>query len=329
MLISIIVPVYNKIHYINFTLSAILSQSFRDFECILIDDGSTDGSGQVCDEFAELDKRFIVFHIPNGGVSHARNIGLDNAHGEYITFIDADDKVHPDYLANIYSCAAASGVDLVIGCIEKVWADSNIRQPAAMPYHGIVYQSELLLNFVEIQKMTGIYGCCGAKLFSRRLSDEIRFDETLHLAEDLDYYLKLFPRVKKLYFDDKPYYYYLQEAENSSSLVSSEEIDYVAQLIINVRFRDFLKQMGCYTGKNQKIIEEVINNYLYFSIFYCPNDQFLKRFTQLYDICEQNNIIPCGKKILQKILLLCLRTRLSFMAKLIMNLYRFAKKLIY
>ena len=79
MKISVIIPVYNKIHYLSGLLEQLRAQTFTDFECLLIDDGSTDGSGAFCDEFAAKDTRLRVFHIPNGGVSHARNVGLDHA----------------------------------------------------------------------------------------------------------------------------------------------------------------------------------------------------------------------------------------------------------
>ena len=101
--ISIVVPVYNKEKYISRILGDISNQSFEDFECIIVDDGSTDSSGEICDEFAAKDKRFCVQHVPNGGVSRARNIGLTRASGQYVTFIDADDHIEPDYLMQLYT----------------------------------------------------------------------------------------------------------------------------------------------------------------------------------------------------------------------------------
>lgn len=328
MTVSIIVPIYNKERYICSTLHTIANQSFPDFECLLIDDGSTDGSGKICDEFAEFDSRFRVFHIQNGGVSHARNVGLEQATGTYITFIDGDDTLHPDYLANLYSCMTKSNADLVIGCVEKVWDESDQRKPMLSPYHGIIQQSEILANFAEVQKTTGIYGCCVAKLFRKELSNGIRFDEALCLAEDLDYYLKLFPQVRTIYFDDKPYYYYLQSAENSSALTPGDMIDYMAQLRINLHYRGFLKQMSVYTGQNQKILEETISNYLYFSMFHCPMGQFSERFAQLRVICKRERLVPHGNQALQKWLLFWLRKGICFIPKYTIKLYRSARRLL-
>ena len=116
--ISVIVPVYNVENYLPRCVDSILSQSFTDFELILVDDGSPDNSGKICDEYAEKDNRVRVFHKPNGGVSSARNLGLDNALGEFVTFIDSDDYVGREYLAwageDGYTCH--SDWDGIEGC---------------------------------------------------------------------------------------------------------------------------------------------------------------------------------------------------------------------
>ena len=147
MKISIIIPVYNKIRYIATILQQVKDQSFADFECLIIDDGSSDGSGAVCDAFAAEDQRFKVFHIPNGGVSHARNVGLDAAQGEYITFIDADDGIKPDYLENLIRCAEESGVDLVISGYQKVDANGRVLRSITPETTGVYPFSELFSDF--------------------------------------------------------------------------------------------------------------------------------------------------------------------------------------
>lgn len=96
--VSIIVPVYKAEKYLNRCIDSILAQTFTDWELLLIDDGSTDRSGDICDEYAKKDTRIRVFHKENGGVSSARNLGLDSAQGEWVTFIDADDYILPDFL---------------------------------------------------------------------------------------------------------------------------------------------------------------------------------------------------------------------------------------
>lgn len=102
--ISIIVPVYNTGEILRNTLDSILSQTFVDFEVILVDDGSKDESGRVCDEYASKDERFIVFHKENGGICDARNYGLSKCNGKYVAFCDHDDLFEPDLLENAFCC---------------------------------------------------------------------------------------------------------------------------------------------------------------------------------------------------------------------------------
>lgn len=112
--ISIIVPVYKVEKYLHRCIDSILSQSFTDFELILVDDGSPDNCGKICDEYAQKDSRVRVFHKSNGGVSSARNLGLDNATGEWIAFIDSDDYVDVDYLAELISYTQKYETDYVV-----------------------------------------------------------------------------------------------------------------------------------------------------------------------------------------------------------------------
>lgn len=100
--ISVIIPVYNTESTLHKCVDSILNQSYEDWELLLIDDGSKDHSAFICDEYAQQDKRIKVFHKENGGVSSARNIGIDNAEGKWITFIDSDDWVERNYLSNLY-----------------------------------------------------------------------------------------------------------------------------------------------------------------------------------------------------------------------------------
>ena len=102
-LISVVVPVYNVEDVLHFCIDSILNQTYSDFELLLVDDGSTDKSGDICDQYARKDTRIRVFHKENGGVSSARNLGIDNANGEYICFIDSDDYVNSEFLDSLIS----------------------------------------------------------------------------------------------------------------------------------------------------------------------------------------------------------------------------------
>ena len=119
MRISIIIPVYNKEMYLEECLDSVINQTFADFECVLIDDGSSDSSGIICDKYQAKDKRIKPIHTKNNGVSHARNVGIENAAGEYITFVDSDDILSPDYLESLICAIQNSQADIVIQALYK------------------------------------------------------------------------------------------------------------------------------------------------------------------------------------------------------------------
>lgn len=121
--ISIIVPVHQAEKFIRRCLDSIVNQTFSDWECILVDDGSIDLSGAVCDEYAEKDSRLRVIHQANRGVSVARQVALDASRGEYIAFADSDDWVEPKWLEKLYRKITGEGVDMVICDFERILAD--------------------------------------------------------------------------------------------------------------------------------------------------------------------------------------------------------------
>ena len=125
--ISIIVPVYNVEQFLRHCIDSILNQSFADFELLLIDDGSKDASGEICDKYAVKDSRIRVFHKENGGVSSARNLGLENAKGEWVTFVDADDSLKERFLNDLFVNTDVD-IDLVIGGYQEFGDYHNVNK---------------------------------------------------------------------------------------------------------------------------------------------------------------------------------------------------------
>lgn len=326
-LVSIIVPVYNKRRYLHTILNQIAEQTFSDFECILIDDGSTDGSAEICDAFALRDSRFVVKHIPNGGVAHARNVGLDLAAGAYITFIDADDEVTPEYLDNLYKCIIQSGADIVIGSLAGIRDHNPAIVPARNPFPpGTHLLAEDLVSFARIQKGFGTYGWCCAKLLSRELIADTRFTEGLVLAEDFDFYLKLYPAVSTIYYDDKPNYLYRQEAENCSVVKDDDKINYLDQLLLNLRYRAFLQKMNAWSGENQEIVEQLISNYIFFTIVHSPVAEIPEKIDLLRGICTEHEprFLPVGA--LQRVIFALFRHNMKKTTQALMWTIRFLRK---
>lgn len=210
-MISIIVPIYNAEQYIHRCVDSILAQSYTDFELLLIDDGSTDSSGVICDEYAAKDFRVRVFHKPNGGVSSARNLGLDNARGKWITFVDADDWVAPQLLEGLYDYCYC---DLVVGSFIIVDGGRNFERIIENNQYD---QSSIDINISDIALKMHFRTPWGI-LYKQSIieGNNLSFDENICMGEDTLFLLNYLLYVNTLQTIDKPYYYYC--AENVHSL---------------------------------------------------------------------------------------------------------------
>ena len=179
--ISVIVPVYNTEQYLRQCLDSILCQTFSDFELILVDDGSSDNSGQICDEYALLDQRITVIHKVNCGVSSARNSGLKCALGQYIVFVDADDLINIDYFENLTSVHA----DLVLSSFDDYWPDTKKRIEYQAKYGEFIIKNEN--DIVAYLKGGYAPGFVWGKLFLNQIIKKYKicFDETQKHSEDI------------------------------------------------------------------------------------------------------------------------------------------------
>ena len=325
--ISVIIPVYNKIRYLRSLLEQLQAQTFTDYECLLIDDGSTDGSGRICDEFAARDSRLRVFHIPNGGVSRARNLGLDHACGDYVTFIDGDDRIHRELLLNLHRCAKSTDADVVIGNLQKVWEGREETAVLPMPYQGLIPMTELLPEFARVQKETGIYGFCVAKLIRRELIGTVRFDPNIRLAEDLSFYLDLYPKVDAMYFDPSPCYSYLQAAENSAMLDADEKVDYFTQLTIQLKIVSFLKAKDAFTGENCEIMVRRLYDYVYFSLFYCKTHTLKQMCEKIRSLDLPDRLPEAGEAAFRKLILFLFVRKWELPMLAALTLYRGIKRI--
>ena len=197
--ISVIVPVYNTEKYLHRCIDSILAQTFTDFELLLIDDGSKDNSGAICDEYAAKDQRVRVFHKKNGGVSSARNLGLDNAQGEWITFVDSDDWVKKEYIElfinNADDLVYQSFLSIFNGQTE-VW-DTSIRTLDVNECLTRLYEKKVL-------------GYCWGKLYTLQKIKKynVRFDENIRFREDELFVLKYLSHTSHITCINKKKYIY-------------------------------------------------------------------------------------------------------------------------
>lgn len=210
--ISIIIPVYNCEKYLHRCLDSILVQTFRDWECILIDDGSTDLSGKILDDYTEKDQRFIVFHKANGGVSSARNYGLDIANGDYIVFIDADDYVSKTYLQHLlYGISNDSDLSVSFSIKCNGFGDS-IKEI----YNGATltpYNYDRLFTDFDFAWHTSPWG----KMYKKSIIEikHLRFDEHLNIGEDLYFLYSYILNSSKIQITSFTDYYYFYNNSNS------------------------------------------------------------------------------------------------------------------
>lgn len=199
-------------------IDSVLNQTFADFEIILIDDGSPDRSGKICDEYAEKDSRIKVVHKQNGGVSAARQSGLDMARGEYVIHADPDDWIEPDMLEGLYRKAIEEHSDMVIcDFFEDIGDKENYikQQPSSLDN-----------NIVLHEMCYKLHGSCWNKLVRRACFNEynIRFPEGINYCEDLITNIRLIQKGIRISYLPKAFYHYRQDI-NPNSLVSIRKID--------------------------------------------------------------------------------------------------------
>ena len=204
-LVSIVIPVYNLEDKLNKCLDSVLQQTCRELQIILVDDGSTDRSAEICKIYEQKDPRFQLIRKQNGGVSSARNLGLAHATGKYVLFVDGDDWISDRFVETYVRRAEESGADIVIGGLTQI---RNGRETIKRPAKGD-YDRKAFLEMM-CRDGTEIYGYVPNKLYLRDLLNQkaIRFDETMHSQEDLAFALLAYETAEHIIcFEFSEYYY--------------------------------------------------------------------------------------------------------------------------
>lgn len=268
MLISVIIPIYNAEKYLPKCLNSVINQTYRNLEIILINDGSTDNSGQICDLYAKSDCRIIVLHKKNGGVSSARNTGLVIARGNYISFVDPDDWIEPEMYERLYYHIREYTADIAIGGYVKESGDGNFSKP----YKGkvYVYDNKSALNL--ILKDDGFKGFLCNKLFSADLfhsNPSISLDENIHFCEDLLCCCECFLKSSKIVYDTYPYYHYIIHNNNIS--LSNYSTKKLTSLTAVERIIEYVKEI------DEININQFINYFMHLNISLLLNGLFEKK----------------------------------------------------
>lgn len=210
-LISVVVPVYNVQNYLKRCVDSIIEQTYSNLEIILVDDGSTDMSGKICDEYAEKDKRIVVIHQSNGGLSQARNSGMKIMTGKYVTFIDSDDYVSKDYVQYLFDMIKKYDADVSICLHRNFYENGHFDHERSKHVEIKIFDGESAVIDLCYQK--SIPNSAWAKMYKTFLLKDIEYPVG-RLYEDLGTTYKIFLKSKKIVFSSKEKYYYFQRANS-------------------------------------------------------------------------------------------------------------------
>lgn len=206
--LSIVVPIYNIENYITRCIDSIQKQSFDDFELLLIDDGSVDRSGYLCDAFAKKDNRIKVFHKNNAGVSSARNLGIENAKGDFIVFIDGDDWIHKNYLQELYNEVRQSDCDIVICGGREIDENGDVLKESS-------YLEKRILQWDDPQLYDWPYFTyvIHRMIIRKSIAQKVKFNILLTNGEDSLFLTESFVRAKKgiCFIPYTGYFYFIHD----------------------------------------------------------------------------------------------------------------------
>lgn len=260
--ISVIVPVYNVEAYLERCVESILQQTYAHFELILINDGSTDSSGQICDHLASQYENIKVYHIENAGVSNARNMGIQLATGSWVTFIDSDDFVTQDYLATLASAAEGLNVGFVIAPLHHI-KNGIVTDLPSHSGKTELWSTEETMKELLMTTRTSFFPV--AKLFKRDLLADEKFNTNYHLAEDALFLTELLLKTRcSCVFIDKPVYYYDHREGSATTSVNRHVFDtievyqqiiaQVSQAFPNLKYELINRECWSYITVYDKII---------------------------------------------------------------------------
>ena len=239
-LVSIIVPVYNVEKYIDSCVISIITQTYKNLQVILVDDGTPDNSGKICDEYAKKDNRITVIHKENGGLSSARNAGLDIAKGDYIMFVDGDDYIADNAVEILVSANEKYDADFVQFELIHTKCEDYIKNSVNENYNVQII-TDLDKMYWKMYETVGSGESACTKLYKKHLFDGLKFKEGI-IHEDVYFTLFMLQRAKKAaYIDIGLYYYIVRENSIITSAFSKKKLDSI--WVLEERIKEF-KRLG-------------------------------------------------------------------------------------
>ena len=276
--ISVVVPVYKVEKYIHRCVDSILNQTFPDFELILVDDGSPDSCGAICDEYAKKDSRVVVIHQENGGLSAARNAGIDwafaNSDSQWLTFIDSDDWVHPQYLERVYCVAVEKKCDLAMCDYERVYENTE----KSLVTKQVFMKNEILSNRQAVDKLASnewwLYVHAWGKLYLKSNFKAIRFPEGYTHEDNAIVHSLMFSCKQVACVSDTLYYYWQHTASIMGDYNNPQHIDDLVALADRIKFAD---QYGFMELKEYTSIDFDKVFWRYFPLIITADKHYVKR----------------------------------------------------
>lgn len=263
-MISVVIPVYNRRDKIKHVVKCVLEQTHSDFELILVDDGSTDGSSEICDKLAEEDKRIRVIHQENAGVSQARNTGIKSANGEWLIFMDSDDKIKLDMHEKLLKTAQKNSADMVIcGILNEFYnaEGKKIREEIISNEDEIVFDnSECVKKVLKLLRNSLVHSPVN-KIYKMDVikSKGLMFNPEISLGEDLIFNLEYIKAANKLAFISEPLYIYI--ASETDGLVSVRREN--KHEIMTVLYENVLGFINCLGLENDRPENKTSADFLY------------------------------------------------------------------
>ena len=261
-LISIVIPIYNAEKYLEECLNSIKNQTYKNIEVIMVNDGSKDNSETICKRFSEDDTRFRYFTKVNGGVSSARNLGLDNVKGEYITFIDADDWIDENYLELLITTVKKYHSDIVISSykqfnnIDVFYLRAYTIQEKYLLNFEKMNRDDFLTIFPKLMSANVSFNNAVSKLFRKEFAKNLRFDTSIKYGEDLDFYFRLYLNVDCISYIEEPTYVYRIHGDSTTSNFNQEHAE--QELTIFKQMYEKIQEIGLptihYFNKLKKLL---------------------------------------------------------------------------
>ena len=265
-LISVIVPIYKVENYLKKCLDSIVNQTYKNLEIILIDDGSPDNCGKICDEYAKKDERSKVIHKENEGVSIARNAGLKIASGDYIAFVDSDDWIELDMYEEMIKCAQEKNVDMVRCRRIFEYSNKSVKDDVGLSDNTFFDVKSDRLYFINLILANGVLPFFNLSLIKKEKIDnnELRFNSDLIVGEDLLFTFKLLCNIDSIYIYDNYFYHYNVHIQSAMNSITKSEA--MAKNLL--KLYDYIKKLLIENNLYTDDMQEKLARYIFYRIYY-------------------------------------------------------------